>query len=116
MKRDQNPDQFAIALEAAPTMPAQARATDPDTSHKAAASLEADDLTGLQKRVLDHLVAKAAHGATTLELSAALGIDRVTVSPRLAPMADNGLVVDSGQRREGPSGRKSIVWVAKAFA
>ena len=85
-----------------------ARRTDPETAKAAARKAPA---AGLQMRVLDAL-RRSREGLTSHELAALLGEDLVSVSPRLRPLANKGLVRDSGERRAGPSGTKSIVWVA----
>lgn len=82
-----------------------ARRRDPATSKAAAASISP---TPLEAAVYGALL---AHGPmTTHELSEVLRLSLVTVSPRLRPMADRGLVEDSGTKRLNPSGRQSIVW------
>ena len=80
---------------------ALSRRTDPSTSHQAAAKL---GTAFLESVVLQQL---RRHGsATTLELSERTGIARVSISPRLRPLANRGLVRESGTRRGG------IVWEA----
>jgi DNA-binding MarR family transcriptional regulator len=88
---------------------AAARTADPSTSREAAATVHVADL---EARVLRAL--RQSFGMTTSELSSKLKLDRVTVSPRIAPLCRKGLVVDSGARRSGPSGRRQIVWRAAA--
>ena len=82
-----------------------ARTTDPETSHEAAARAPTD----LEARVLA-VLGRFANGATTYELSAAMGESLVTVSPRMRPLVNKYLVEDSGIRRRGESGRNQIVW------
>lgn len=90
---------------------ALARASDPPTSHAAAASVQRA-LPRLQEIVLSTL-RKSADGLTTHEIAAMTDIDVITVSPRIAPLREAGFVRDSGERRV-PSGRTrpSTVWVA----
>lgn len=88
----------------------RARRRDPDTAKKAAASVPVADL---EARVLRALRLSKA-GMTTHELAWLLKVDLVSVSPRLRPLAEKGLVQDSGERRRGDSGRSSIVWRAVA--
>ena len=83
-----------------------ARQSDPETSHQAARTLTP---TQLEDKVLTALKLHPA-GATTHELAAMLKLSLVTVSPRMAPLSRKGLVVDSGRRKCGESGRRSIVW------
>lgn len=79
---------------------ALARRTDPDTSRAAAAKVGTAILESI---VLQHL--RRQGPATTLEIAERTGIDRVSISPRLRPLANRGLVRESGQRRGG-----GIVW------
>lgn len=85
------------------------RRTDPPTSAAAAASI-AGALPQLEQEVLAVLRARGEQGATTHELAALMGASLVSVSPRIAPLRERGLVRDSGQRRKGDSGRFSTVW------
>lgn len=87
---------------------ALARVTDPSTSHAAAESI-AGALPKLESVVLQALRA-APNGATSTELAQALDLSLVTVSPRLRPLANRGLIVATAFRRKGPSGRPQIVW------
>lgn len=84
---------------------ALARRSDPATSKEAAASV---NTTALEAAVVGAL---KAHGPmTSFEISDVLRLSLVTVSPRIAPLRDKGIVVDSGERRKGDSGRSRIVW------
>lgn len=87
---------------------AYARATDPSTSAAAAASVQVPDLEHQVRLAL----LRCPAGLTSYELADRLGLSVVTVSPRLRPLVGKGLVIDSGERREGDSGRKRIVWKA----
>jgi len=80
-----------------------ARRTDPETSKAAAKSVDATELESLVYGAL-------ATPRTAHELAEVLDLPLNTVSPRTAPLRAKGLIKDSGARREGPSGRKSIVW------
>jgi hypothetical protein len=87
----------------------RARRHDPDTAKKAAAKVPVADL---EARVLRAL--RLSHyGMTTHELAWLLKVDLVSVSPRMRPLTEKGLVQDSGERRR-PAGcsRTSIVWKA----
>lgn len=82
-----------------------ARKSDPQTSHDAAKSV---NTTALEAAVYGCL---KAHGPkTSFEIADILRLSLVTVSPRLAPLRDKGLIKDSGVRRIGESGRGRIVW------
>lgn len=95
--------QLAIDFE-----PALARRTDPPTAHAAARSI---DVTDLEALVLAALKC-SLDGLTTHELATRCGLSLVTVSPRMRPLVHKARVRDSGRKRAGTSGRKSIVWVA----
>lgn len=69
-------------------------------------------ITAKEARCLVALQTVGQRGATSLELTSMLPLDRVTVSPRLRPLERKGHIVDSGERRAGVSGRPSIVWRA----
>lgn len=85
-----------------------ARCTDPVTSHRAAATV---DTSALEDIVLGYLRERLG-GATSYEIASVLRMSLVTVSPRLRPLVKKGLVVDSGRKECGESGRSRIVWVA----
>lgn len=91
---------------------ARARNTDPATSHQAAAQVRGDDATRMEKLVFDCLN-EAPHGLTNHELVEATGLTWNTVTPRIRPMVRKGLVMDSGERRPGPTGKRCIVWKVK---
>lgn len=86
-----------------------ARNSDPATSKQAAATLP---IPALEQAVLRELWRLGDKGATSHELAASLNMDRVTVSPRLRPLANKGLIEESEDRRLGPTGRSGIVWRA----
>jgi DNA-binding MarR family transcriptional regulator len=91
---------------------ARARRTDPKTSKAAARTVPVVDL---EARVLAAL--RSNGGMTTRELAALLNVELVSVSPRMRPLVEKGLVVDSGERRSGPGRRsKAIVWRARGAA
>jgi len=85
-----------------------ARATDPQTSHDAAASLS--NITDLQREIVQ--VFKLREHFTDEEL---VGTFYGYASPsgvrtRRKELVDLGLLKDSGERRVLLSGRKGIVW------
>ena len=88
-----------------------ARARDPVTSHAAGASV-ADIQDHLFGQIHNWLLPRGDEGGTSFEIADGTGIERVTISPRLKPMEKLGLVRRTDERRVGPSGRYSIVWVA----
>ena len=83
---------------------AYARNSDPQTA-KDAANIVKSNLPFLEGQVYDALQ-NSANGLTTIDIAEITGLDRVTVSPRIKPLCNKGLVKDSG-RRNG----RSIVWV-----
>lgn len=84
---------------------AYARATDPRTSHEAADAVT-PRLSALEERCLNALRDAGAYGLTSKELALWTRLDRVTVSPRLRPLAERGLIRATEDRRDG-----GIVWV-----
>lgn len=89
---------------------ARSRKSDPRTSHDAASAV---DVIGLERVVLDALIAALPGGMTVDELVAALSIDKVTISPRLRPLCDKGYAVTAGTRKAIKSNRQQTVWAAK---
>lgn len=85
---------------------AHARRRDPGTSHDAAASV---DVTPLEMAVVGALKSNPC-GLTSFEIADILRLSLVTVSPRLRPLVDKGLVADSGTKRPGPNNMLRIVW------
>ncbi|ADL71023.1 hypothetical protein SEQ_HALENA_58 [Mycobacterium phage Halena] len=100
---------------------AKARRTDPATSHAAAASINPKKLRQSQQAILK-VMGRFRNGATDQDIARYYGFsgwaETLPQSPsglrtRRAELVDLGLVVDSGERKRLPSGRKAIVW-AKA--
>lgn len=89
---------------------ALARRSDPETAHQVAFTFDAVAET-IQQRILAELKGLGRGGMTTHALAAVLGLELVTVSPRMKPLVTAGLVRDSGRRSESPSGRPRIIWV-----
>ena len=88
---------------------ARARRADPGTSKSAARSVPVAELEAKVLRALrDHPC-----GLTSHEVAELLDMPLVSVSPRFKPLTVKNLVRDSGERRCGASGRKSIVWVQR---
>ena len=81
--------------------PARARRTDPEPSHTAARSLK--------PRMIESLVLHALRKfgpMTSHEIAALTGLELVTVSPRLKPLEERGLV------RRGEVRERRTVWSA----
>lgn len=87
-----------------------AHTTGHDTEHQAAL-LIAPRSGALRAQVLQ-LLREHPDGLTDDEGGAYLGGDRLTFGRRRNELATRGIVVDTGNRRAGPSGRKAIVWAA----
>ena len=79
---------------------ARARATDPETSKLAARILKPQPIEAI---VLHYL--KVCGPSTTAEISEGTGVALITVSPRMKPLEERGLVVRTAERRA-----KKIVW------
>lgn len=90
-------------------MNALSRSTDPDTSFLAGASV---NVSHLERVILDKLKGCPMPGATSFELADWLKLSLVSVSPRMRPLAKKHLVVDTGFRAKGSSGRNQIIWRA----
>jgi len=87
--------------------PARARRTDPQTSHDAAAHVP---VRPLWAAVHEAYRAAGSRGLTSYELAAVTGRDRVSVSPCLRPMERAGWLIETEDRRPGPTGAPGIVW------
>ena len=98
---------------------AKARATDPETSHEAAASVaRISDAQGFILKMLN------THGPLTdeklwdlyhpadIQIYHFIHMSISGARSRRAELVKAGLVRDSGERRETRSGRKAIVWEA----
>ena len=89
-----------------PEVPA-ARPT--DTSMLAADGVAEDAPDGRQQ-ILDTIAAFAA-GLTADEAAAEIGRTVLYTRPRVAELKRQGLIIDSGERRDNLSGRPAIVWI-----
>ena len=81
---------------------AYARNADPETSHQAANSVDAN---ALEERAL--LVLRTEGNLNTKEMSELTGIHVNSLSPRMKPLEEKGLVRRTNERRGG-----CIVWEA----
>jgi predicted Rossmann fold nucleotide-binding protein DprA/Smf involved in DNA uptake len=75
------------------------------TSQDAARSIDA---AGLRAKVLAVLRDRPA---TADECAARLGMDRLSIRPRLSELKLDGKVRDSGLRRRNASNKNALVWV-----
>ncbi len=84
---------------------------DTDTSIEAAAALS-EHLGPLQTRCHCAIRKAGGKGMTPYEAAHLLGVDYTSIHPRFSGLKKKGLIIDSRQRRENPSGKKDAVWVA----
>ena len=80
-----------------------ARNTDPDTSHEAAK---------IHTSTLESMVFEALnkHGPMTAEeISQVTGVSLQSITPRIKPLMKIGILVDTGLRKPGASGRNRRV-------
>jgi hypothetical protein len=90
---------------------ANARRTDPDTSHEAAASFSEKRLTAIQGDVLSFF--RQVRRATDEELERVLLVKYPgfsTLRKRRTDLLQMGLLRDSGQRKRNASGHNMILW------
>lgn len=86
-----------------------ARATDPVTSHQAAAAV-APRAGTTRARALVALAAAGHRGLTDFELAARTGLGQTSVGVRRKELRDAGLVTATDERRPSPSGTPALVW------
>lgn len=101
-----------IDQEELPFGEAYARNEDPDTSHEAADNTEGEIASHLEKKVIKALELNP-QGLTNHQIVEITHIVWNTITPRVRPLVRKGLVVDSGERRTGPTNRRCIVWKLK---
>lgn len=82
-----------------------------DTSRAAAASV-APSAARVRSMVLNAI--RASAGLTADEAAGRLGMSVLTVRPRVSELGKSGAIVDAGIRRPNQSGRRAIVWRARA--
>ena len=90
---------------------AHARSTDPETSEQAAERMRGEEANRVESVVL-HALKRNPKGLTNHEIVEWTGLTWNTCTPRIRPLVRKGLVVDSGERRQGPTNRKCVVWKA----
>jgi len=86
-----------------------ARASDPSTSHEAAADLVASGTWGKQKRQV-YAVLCLYPGRTSAELAEVAGLDRYMLARRLPDLEDERLATKGSKRRCDATGRKAVTW------
>lgn len=82
------------------------RNSDPNTSFAAGASINATQLMGLVENAVR---LSMPNGLTIDELVLSTGLQKVTLSPRLAPLEREHRVARAG-KRPGLSGRSQTIW------
>lgn len=87
----------------------------PETSAQAAESV-AEAAKTRSAMALRFITQRGRYGATSDECADRYEWERYSSRPRIAELRKQGVIVDSGNRREGASGRRQAVWVAKQFA
>jgi hypothetical protein len=98
------------------TIPAPARRNAPPGTSEVSAQRIATAAPSLRDMVLALLRERGARGATDQEIQAELGLPSNTQIPRRWELVNLGLVVDSGERRPTPSGRRAAVWALANIA
>ena len=86
----------------------------PNTSKLAGESV-ADAAKNRSHLALGFIRSQAASGATADEVADAHEWERYSSRPRLAELHKRGVIVDSGRRRQGVSGRNQVVWVLASY-
>lgn len=81
------------------------------TSRRAAEKIKTATPT-LRQKVLALIKDRGQRGATDMEISLELGLQRDTLRPRRRELVLLRLVCDSGSTRETESGSRAIVWVS----
>lgn len=86
--------------------PGLARSTDPDTSHEAAASIDAAQM----ERLVYDVIASFPKGCISDDVERALPHVRShSITPRFASLKRKGFIVDTGFRRIAASGRSQRI-------
>jgi predicted HTH transcriptional regulator len=90
---------------------AYARRTDPETAHDSAKKERGERASRLEKEIFDTLK-RNPNGLTNHEIVEVTGLSWNTCTPRIAPLVRKNMVMDSGERRKGPTSHSCIVWKA----
>lgn len=96
--------------------PPRARHSDPETSHEAAASITESHARQLYDTIVMLLRQAGPDGLTTHDLTRLSGIPRVSISPSMVRLEEQGRLLRTNIKRI-PIGwtRKSLVWIAPEF-
>jgi hypothetical protein len=87
--------------------PGQFHRDGPDTEREAAFAIVS---TARQRLLVLRVLGAFPDGLTDDEIAEQTGLYRYSAAPRRYELRDRGLVVDSGDRRLTPHGRRAIVW------
>ena len=98
-----------------PTPPHKLHRKDgPDTSKEAAYSLH--NVAGMEQEVLEVIKQYGESGCISEQVVEHFGPERyATITARYKALLEKGLIVDTGERRTGQSGRKQRVMVAAEY-
>ena len=88
---------------------ARARNTDPDTSHEAAE--RATPAVPALRDLIVEALRKERYGLTSRQLAEKTGRDLVSISPRLKPMVEDGVVKRAAWFYQGENGRRMTIWL-----
>lgn len=94
-----SPGQMPLDFE-----PVRARKSDPNTSHKAAATVKA----GTVRALILHCL--STHNLTTEQIAAILDKPRDSISPHMKPLEKMGHVRRTGQVSVSNSGKECEIW------
>ena len=92
----------------------RARRSDPATSHAAAASVV--NLSDTKRRILDLVALEPSTDFEIRDRWDSSGFPTISDSglrTRRSELVDDGLLIDSGSTRPGPSGRAYVVWTVR---
>ena len=101
------PDDSSDLMPMTHVTPGMARVTDPDTSKKAAATV---DSAALEALVVDAL--RSNPDASIQDVVELTGERYRSISPRFAPLRRKGLICVSGKKRAAQTGRTVQTWRA----
>lgn len=93
--------------------PPAARKTDPETSHQAAARVRPNALNDRNHVLVVH--SHHPNGLTDFELAKLCDRQQTSAGKRRGELRDSGMIRDTGERRNAPSGSPAIVWRITEF-
>lgn len=94
---------------------AKARRSDPETSFEAAESIM-PKLNEIQQKVEEYAISRNRWGFTDYEMNEHFNHTGSTYRSRRAELADRGVIVDTGRRKQrGEGGRNHIIWMHRDY-